>query len=170
MTVHYGRHQQFAMQRVFEAPPDVVYAAWTRPEYLDWFFNPDNITDAPITVDLRVGGQWRQEMVISPTHRYFTGGLYREIVPNRKLVFAWGAVGGWPELDPEQPDENPRVTLVFNPRGEQTVMDLLVQFPDQMTPEKVQWWMDCGMQSGWDMTVDRLVARYDGRGGFRRAG
>ena len=170
MTLSYGKHQEFSMQRTFEAPPDAVFEAWTRPEYLDWFFNPDNVTDAPITVDLRVGGQWRQEMVISPTERYFTGGLYREIVPNQKLVFAWGAVGGWPELDPEHPDETPRVTLQFKARGEQTVMDLLVQFPDHMTPEKAQWWMDCGMQAGWDMTVDRLIARYDGRGGIRRAG
>ena len=118
----------------------------------------------------RVGGQWRQEMVISPTERYVTGGLYREIVPNRKLVFAWGAVGGWPALDPERPDDNPRVILSFHPHGAETVMDLLVQFPDHMTAEKVQWWMDCGMQAGWDMTIDRLVARYDGRGGIRRAG
>jgi len=170
MTLSYGKHQQFAMQRTFEAPPDTVFEAWTRPEYLDWFFNPDNHTDAPITVDLRVGGQWRQEMVISPTERYVTGGLYREIVPNQKLVFAWGAVGGWPALDPDRPDENPRVTLEFKPHGDHTVMDLLVQFPDQMTADKVQWWMDCGMQAGWDMTIDRLVARYDGRGGIRRAG
>jgi uncharacterized protein YndB with AHSA1/START domain len=170
MTLSYGKHQQFSMQRVFEAPPEMVFEAWTKPEYLDWFFNPDNPTDAPITVDLRVGGQWRQEMVISPTERYFTGGLYREIVPNAKLVFAWGAEGGWPELDPARPDENPRVTLEFTPHGEQTVMDLLVQFPDHMTDEKVEWWMNCGMREGWDMTIDRLVARYDGRGGIRRAG
>ena len=32
-------------------------------------------------------------------------------------------------------------------------MDLLVQFPDHITAEKVQWWMDCGMQAGWDMTA-----------------
>ncbi len=170
MTATYGTHRTFAMRRSFAAPPDAVFDAWTRPEYLDWFFNPDNPTDAPVTVDLRVGGQWRQEMVISPTERYVTGGLYREIVPNRKLVFAWGAVGGWPELDPERPDDNPRVILSFHPHGDETVMDLLVQFPDHMSADKVQWWMNCGMQAGWDMTIDRLVARYDGRGDIRHAG
>jgi uncharacterized protein YndB with AHSA1/START domain len=166
----FGKHQEFSMQRVFAAPPDVVFEAWTKPEYLDWFFNPDNPTDAAISVDLRVGGQWRQEMVISPTHRYFTGGLYREIEPGRKLAFAWGAVGGWPELDLERPDDNPQVTLGFSPRGTTTVLDLKVQFVDDMADDKVEYWMNCGMREGWDMTVDRLVARYDGRGGIRRAG
>jgi hypothetical protein len=49
-------------------------------------------------------------------------------------------------------------------------MDLTVQCPDHMSGEQVEWWMNCGMREGWDMTVDRLVARYDGRGGVRRAG
>jgi hypothetical protein len=30
--------------------------------------------------------------------------------------------------------------------------------------------MACGMQAGWDMTIDRLIARYDGRGRVRRVG
>ena len=170
MTARYGKHQEFAMQRVFDAPPDVVFDAWTKPEYLDWFFNPDNATDAPVTVDLRVGGQWRQEMVISPTHRYFTGGLYTEIVPVELLTFHWGAVGGWPELDLDHPENCPLVTLEFRPRGEQTVLNLLVQFDNRMTEDKVEWWMNCGMQAGWDMTIDRLIARFDGRGAVRRAG
>lgn len=170
MTATYERGREFTMQRQFEAPPEVVFEAWTVPEYLDWFFNPDNPTDAPVTVDLRVGGQWRQEMVISPAERYFTGGLYREIVPTERLVFNWGAVGGWPALNLDHPDESPRVTLQFQPRGAHTVMDLKVQFPDHMTDEQFDWWMNCGMQSGWDMTVGRLVTRLAGGGRLARAG
>lgn len=163
MSASYANHRTFRLERVFEAPPDLVYAAWTRPELLDWFFNPDNRTEAPVTVDLRVGGQWRQEMVISPTNRYFTGGLYREIVPNRRLVFNWGAVGGWPALDPDRPDDVPRVTLTFSGR-ERTVLTLLVEFPDGMSAETVDWWMTCGMQEGWAMTIDRLVVRFPAPG------
>ena len=40
----------------------------------------------PITVDLRVGGAWRQQMVINAETQYFTGGVYREIVPNERVA------------------------------------------------------------------------------------
>ena len=60
MTVHYGKHQEFSMQRVFEAPPDAVFEAWTRPEYLDWFFNPDNITDAADILETDLAAEMKQ--------------------------------------------------------------------------------------------------------------
>lgn len=165
MNATYELDRGLTLQRIFNAPPDLVFEAWTDPAYLDWFFNPDNLdklTTHPVSVDLRVGGQWRQQMVISPDNQYFTGGVYREIVPGKKLVFHWGAVGGWPELDLENLDASPLVTIHLAPRGEQTVMDFHVQFPDHMTEERVDWWLACGMVEGWNMTIDRLVAVYQG--------
>jgi hypothetical protein len=66
---------------------------------------PTRITPPePIELDLRVGGVWRQHMMIDESTAYVTGGIYREIVPDEKLVFAWGATDGWPRLDPDQLD------------------------------------------------------------------
>ena len=45
---------------------------------------------------------------------YFTGGVYREIVPDEKLVFAWGATDGWPQLDLERLDDSPLVTVTLS--------------------------------------------------------
>lgn len=167
MTATYGLARGITLERVFDAPPDVVFEAWTNPVYLDWYFNPDNPTDQPVTVDLRVGGQWRQEMVISPDNRYFTGGVYREIVPGKKLVFYWGAVGGWPDLKLDNLEASPLVTMTLAPRGAQTLMDFRCQLPDQYTEDQVTWWMNCGMPEGWAMTIDRLVDVY--RNNERRA-
>ena len=165
MTATYALDRGITLQRIFNAPPDVVFDAWTDPTYLDWYFNPetlDKLVSEPVSVDLRVGGQWRQQMVENAEKQYFTGGVYREIVPARKLVFSWGAVGGWPELDLDNLDASPLVTINLSPRGAQTVMDFHVQFPDQMSEEGFDWWMNCGMVEGWNMTVDRLVAVYEG--------
>jgi uncharacterized protein YndB with AHSA1/START domain len=97
-------------------------------------------------------------MIIDETTSYVTGGIYREIVPNERLVFSWGAVGGWPELDPDRLDEGPLVTVtLFQTRGrtEMTlVMELPASFSEQEQPEG---WFD-HMQVGWRDTVDRLVA------------
>ena len=48
-----------------------VFRAWTDPEHLGWFYNPDNpIPAEPIELDLRVGGAWRQLMVIDRSTIY----------------------------------------------------------------------------------------------------
>jgi uncharacterized protein YndB with AHSA1/START domain len=101
--------RSFTLTWTLDAPPETVFGAWTDPARLGWFYNPEQpIPDEPIELDLRVGGAWRQMMVIDEGTSYFTGGVYREIVPNERLVFAWGATDGWPELDLEDLDQAPR--------------------------------------------------------------
>lgn len=160
MTTSYDLGRGVELTRVFDAPPALVFQAWTEAGALDWFFNPGMpVTEATI-VDLRVGGAWRQQMVIDASKQYMTGGIYREIVPGKKLVFTWGAVGGWPELDPDALDDAPLVTIQFNPVGEGTEMTFRLQLPDHMADEKAREWIAMGINEGWGMTIDRLVARY----------
>jgi uncharacterized protein YndB with AHSA1/START domain len=149
--------RQFTLTWTLDAPPADVFRAWTDPEYLDWFYNDAQPKPAePIELDLRVGGVWRQQMVISDTTAYPTGGVYREIVPDEKLVFAWGAQGGWPSLDPQELDASPQVTVTFEKDGERTTLTLQVHvpasYPDDGVPE---WWEYA--PNGWRDTVGRLV-------------
>ncbi len=157
MALTYELERGFSLTRMLDAPADVVWQAWTEPQYLDWFFNPGTTPVWPTSVELRVGGAWRQHMVENATTAYMTGGVYREIVPNRKLVFAWGARGGWPNLD--EPN-GPEVTVELMPVGERTRMDLTLRLPDALSPDEAQAWMDKGIEPGMTMTIDRLVARF----------
>ena len=157
MAQTYDLERGFTLTRMLDAPPEMVWQAWTEPKYLDWFFNPDTRPSHPTSVDLRIGGAWRQHMVIDAGTQYITGGIYREIVPNRKLVFAWGASGGWPDTD--EPG-GPEVTVELTPVGQQTRMDLALRLPDQLTETQVQDWMDKGIERGMTMTIDRLVQRF----------
>ena len=153
----YDLNRGFTLTRQFDAPPDMVFDAWTRPEHLGWFFNPGHAAE-PASVDLRVGGAWRQLMIENAEKSYVTGGVYREIARFDKLVFSWGAVGGWPALDLEQLDASLLVTLTFKSVGaERTEMELRVQLADHLTEARTEEWMTCGMVEGWGMTVDRLV-------------
>ena len=109
------------------------------------------------SVDLRVGGQWRQQMIIDGTTRYITGGIYREIVPNEKLVFSFGAIGGWPELNTDRLEDSLITTVTFTPNTAGTEMTLTMQMPDHMaTPEALSMFNN-QMRAGWGMTIDRLV-------------
>lgn len=146
----------FTLTRTFEAPPDMVFAAWTEPKNLGRFFNPGFTSDLPVTVDLRVGGAWRQEMIVNTETRYMTGGIFRVIEPGKKLAFTWGAVDGWPKIDPEQLERAPHVTILFHAVPDGTQMVFRLELPDQLTELQTAEWMSSGMLAGWTMTIDRL--------------
>lgn len=157
MASTYSKERGFRLTRMLEAPPEVVWQAWTDPKYLDWFFNPETTPSWPTSVDLRVGGAWRQHMVENEERQYMTGGIYREIVPHSRLVFAWGASGGWPNTDEPH---GPQVTVELTPVGEKTRMDVAFQLPDALSDAEVQRWLDMGVEPGMTMTIDRLVGRF----------
>ncbi|WP_051681673.1 SRPBCC domain-containing protein [Cellulomonas sp. HZM] len=148
--------------RELPASRGAVYRAWTEPEHLVWFFNDSmpRPSDLP-TVDLRVGGTWRLLMVVNDELQYWTGGVYRDVVPDERLVFAWGATDGWPAIDPADLDAGPQVTVELvdsdaHPGG--TRMDVTVELPEGWSHETVQEWLDMGIESGWRTTLDRLEA------------
>jgi uncharacterized protein YndB with AHSA1/START domain len=151
--------RDFTLTWTLDAPPAEVFRAWTDPDHLGWFYNDNNpMPSEPIELDLRVGGSWRQQMVIDGSTAYVTGGVYREIVRDEKLVFAWGAADGWPKLDPDQLDDSPLVTVTFNHVHGSTQMNLHVELPASLSEDRVQEWWSIGIRDGWRDTVDRLAA------------
>jgi uncharacterized protein YndB with AHSA1/START domain len=160
VTMTRTNQRGFMLERTIDATPEDVFRAWTDPAHMGWFLNPEQPTpDEPIEVDLRVGGTFRLMMVINQDLRYFTGGLYLEIDKPRKLVFAWGAYGGWPALDADNPDATPITTIELEADGGKTAMSLTVSFPDSMSQDDVSKWLDSGMRPGWSDTIDRVVAQ-----------
>jgi uncharacterized protein YndB with AHSA1/START domain len=148
----------FTLTRTLDAPRDLVFQAWTDPDHLHWFFNPEMTPPGErAEVDLRVGGAWRLRMVVSEDNDYITGGIYQEIVPGERLVFEWGAIGGWPEIDPARTSPGLVVTVTFAEAGEKTEMAVRLDFPEDASDEEVRKLLETGMRRGWGDTIDRLV-------------
>jgi uncharacterized protein YndB with AHSA1/START domain len=80
--------------RVFDASPERVYKAWTDPKQLARWFPPEGFTAPVCELDVRVGGAMRIDMK-GPEGEPFKGqlfpgrGVYREVVPNKRLAFAF---------------------------------------------------------------------------------
>ena len=78
--------------RVFDAPRQRVYKAWTDPKQLALWFPPEGFTAPRCELDVRVGGAMRIDMK-GPEGEPFNGqiypgkGVYREVIPNERLVF-----------------------------------------------------------------------------------
>jgi uncharacterized protein YndB with AHSA1/START domain len=161
MTTRAETQRGFTLNRTLDAPPDLVFRAWTDPDHMQWFFNPRMTPPGErAEVDLRVGGAWRLRMVVSEDHDYITGGIYHEIVPGEKLVFEWGAVGGWPEIDPARTSPGLVVTLTFAKAGDKTEMAVRLDFPEGASDDEVRKLLETGMRQGWGDTIDRLVAMF----------
>ena len=147
----------FTLERTFAASPEAVYSAWTKPTQLDWFFSGAPGVTEPTTVDLREGGQWRQHMVIPGGDTYVTGGVYVELVPFKTIVFVWGAVGGWPDLDLARLDNAPRATIELRATGDSTLMTFTLELPAHWSDDEVRAALATGRRDGWSTTIDRLA-------------
>src|SRR4051794_38521668 len=87
MTVSLPADDQILMTREFDAPAALVYRAYTTPELVTrwWAGRRGEMRSAEI--DLRVGGAWRWVMDAHDGHEVAFHGVYREIVPDERLVF-----------------------------------------------------------------------------------
>jgi uncharacterized protein YndB with AHSA1/START domain len=79
---------------VFDAPRDVVFAAWTEPERLKQWWGPGFFETVFAEVDLRPGG--RYELLLEPGSMRLVGE-FREVTPPRRLVYTWRWVEGVPD-------------------------------------------------------------------------
>ena len=77
------------IQRRFPVGRDALFHAWTDPQALKAWFGPDGVETRLAEVDLRVGGRFRVEMVMSSGSVVVHLGLYQEILSPEKLVFTW---------------------------------------------------------------------------------
>ena len=77
-----------AVTRVFDAPRELVFGAWTEPERLKHWWGPRGYTVSYCEIDLREGGVFLYCMR-SPEGRDFWGrSVFREIVVPERIVFA----------------------------------------------------------------------------------
>lgn len=96
MEAHAMTDEVFAMvelKRVFKAPPEAVYHAWTDPKALAAWMGPDGVSTAVDHMDVRVGGAFRYVME-GEDDNYPAHGTFLEIVPNRRLAFTWAWENG----------------------------------------------------------------------------
>lgn len=102
--------------RTFNAPPSVVFALWSSAEHMKRWMGPKDFTCPEATIDFRVGGRYRA-MIRSTQHgdNWFSG-VYREIVPDKRLVFTYTWENEGPSAGLEM-----LVTITFEERDGKTV-------------------------------------------------
>ena len=78
--------QRMIVTRVFDAPRELVWKAWTEPAYAMQWWGPRGFTAPSCEMDFRVGGKFLFCMRAPDGQNLWTGGEYHEIVPHEKIV------------------------------------------------------------------------------------
>jgi uncharacterized protein YndB with AHSA1/START domain len=147
--------REFTITRVFDAPRELVFKAWTEPAHFTHWWGARGFSAplATISMDVRPGGEWRATMVSDDGRRevpFF--GVYREVVEPERLVFTL--------VDPNDPQREARreggvpeeevVTVTFNDLGEKTemVFHQVGYLPEELIPRS---------KEGWSSFFDRLA-------------
>jgi len=81
-----GEEEAMTITGVFDAPREVVWRAWTEPEFLMRWWGPRFFTSPACKIDLRVGGKYLNCMRSPDGQDYWSTGIYREIVAPGRLV------------------------------------------------------------------------------------
>ena len=128
------------IKRRFKAPPDKVFAAWTDPRQIVKWMGNAQITHCEAELDVRTGGRYHIRMT-TPGDEHNVGGVYREVVPNRKLVFTWA----WRST----PERESLVTVDLKAEGDGTIMTFTHEhFFDEDARDR--------HNQGWTASFDKL--------------
>ena len=109
------------LRRIFDAPRDLVWLAWTNPEMTVRWLGPTAWPAVHVTQDLRVGGHW--SAVLKSTEgdeTLWQGGAYQIVDPPQRLVFTFT----WGEGHEDGPPVETVVSIELTAlSGERTLME-----------------------------------------------
>lgn len=78
--------REIVITRVFNAPPALVFKAWTEPEHIAQWWGPKGFTTRVDEMDVKPGGQWRYVMIGPDGTEYPSRSTFQEIVPPERIV------------------------------------------------------------------------------------
>lgn len=135
--------------RVFNAPRDLVFAAFTDPDHLAQWWGPDGFTLTTNAFDFRVGGVWRFVMHGPDGRDYENRVTYDEIVPPERIVYHHG---GGDDVEPVRFE----TTVTFEDIGKrQTRIIWHGTFPS--AAERARVIKEYGADKGLVQTLARLA-------------
>jgi uncharacterized protein YndB with AHSA1/START domain len=80
--------REFGLTRIFDAPRDLVFKLWTDPRYVALWWGIEGASVPRCEMDVRAGGAWRIDMRTPGGTVYPNGGVFLEVVENKRLVYS----------------------------------------------------------------------------------
>lgn len=151
--------QELILERVFDAPRELVFKAFSEAEHLKQWWGPRGWTLTVCNIDFRPGGAWHYCMkCIDENQGDFYGyeswgkAVYQEIAEPEKIVY----VDYFSDAEGHEAEGMPssRITMTFEEYEGKTK---LVNRAQYASPEALKAVLDMGMEQGIKETWDRLA-------------
>jgi uncharacterized protein YndB with AHSA1/START domain len=113
--------REIVISRVIDAPPEVVFEAFTEVRHLSQWWGPEGFTTTTRSFEFHTGGTWDFVMHGPDGTDYQEWITWREIVPSQRIDMLHGE---------SRDDPNAfESVLTFEPAGEQTRIVMRTVFP-----------------------------------------
>jgi uncharacterized protein YndB with AHSA1/START domain len=150
-TITTPTDREIHIERVFDAPRDLVFATFTDPQLIPEWWGPRGGTTVVDQMDVRAGGSWRFITADCEGNETAFRGTYREVTPPERIVqtFEWEGMPGHVCVE----------TAVFEDLGDRTRVVNTSLFH---TTEERDGMLASGMERGLNETyarMDELLAR-----------
>lgn len=141
--------REIRISRLFDAPRALVYQAWTRPEHVVHWWGPNGFRNTLHEMQVEPGGVWRFIMHGPDGRDYPNRVLFREVVPNERLVYHHSE-------DVLQPTIEFEVTVTFSDEAGKTRLDMCMLLATVEMRERVV--REFGALEGAQQNLERLAA------------
>jgi len=143
---------ELVFTRVYDAPRELVFDAWTDPKHLVQWWGPDGFTTTTRSIDVRPGGVWRFVMHGPDGTDYENRITYDEIVRPQRLVYRHG---GGDDVEPVAF----QTTVTFEADGGKTKLTMRMVFPSAAERDRVV--EKYRAVEGANQTLSRLAKHLD---------
>ena len=150
MTFRMLSDQEYEMTRVFDAPRELVFAAYTDPTQIPRWWGPRGVTTIVDTMDVRPGGTWRFIQRGADGAEYSFRGVYREVMPPERLVYTLVFEFAFPG----KPEHDVLETLSFEEKNGKTLLRARWLF---QSPQDRDGLLESGAEGGMAETWNRLA-------------
>lgn len=141
--------REIRISRLFDAPRALVYQAWTRPEHVVHWWGPNGFRNTIHEMQVVPGGVWRFIMHGPDGRDYPNRVLFREVVPNERLVYHHCE-------DVPRPSIEFEVTVIFSDEAGKTRLDICMLLATVEMRERVV--REFGALEGAQQNLERLAA------------
>jgi uncharacterized protein YndB with AHSA1/START domain len=136
---------ELVISRIFDAPRELVFRAWTEPDRAVRWWGPQGFIVAHCEMDLRPGGAYRVCMRSPEGAEHWQRGVCRELVEPERLVFTFA----WEDKE-GRPGHETVVTVSFAEYGAKTKLTLHQAVFETVTARDLH-------QGGWSSALECLA-------------
>jgi len=140
--------REFAVTRLFDAPPRMVFRPWSDPALFQRWWVPKSVTGVSLVsceMDVRTGGKYRLEFTAGDQRMAFFG-KYLDVVPDQRIV--------WTN---DEGEEGAVTTVTFKEQGGKTLVTYHETYPSKEALEEALSGSAAGLPEQFEQLAELLA-------------